>query len=741
MISPVCSEKRRISVYDHSRLTILRQFWLLPVLSLLFFLLCLPLSLQSQLASEMIPPANKEQFYYLYQQDSRPYLLIGTPALGVIFALCLFGFLFRSRACGAYFSLGVCRSRLFWQRFSFGALSLTLGVLVGSASSFIINLLVVGYGSRLLPACLLLTALLLLAALVPYALCVVVCTLCGTLGEGMVYTGLLLAAPHLLAWAAGSLLRMLLPGSPFDASNTPMMPAQWGEGPYLEQLTSHKYVSSLFQQSDAFGPALFAAHPINMLNAVPSKGIPWEPPSPLLLLGWTAVAAGASLLAWRLFLRRPGEWAGTAGRSRLLGTASSILLGLAAFSLPLYLNLPTALRLLMAAAAFAGVWFLTQLAAFRGVKRMKRLWHALPASLGTALVLSVILATGGLGFSSRIPALEDIATAEITYRGNPLFGKIIQGSRIAAIYDMNIVSAASREDVKTVCSLHKSLIDMGRPAVTGKPSMDYGDTAIKETIALWYTLKDGSTMVRVYDHVTLDFLEKLLVLDETQGIRQNIEDTLRQIVSQPMALLPPLAPDESETTPLPYGVQNTLLECLTTDLEEQTLEDRYFPQESALAVLLFDGRYPSKIPLTAAFSRTLTFLKEQGLYPPADSTPSFISATFTLAKDQLRGRGKGFYLEGYSYRTDYSDRRDGEVRILIKELKSLLPTLAPSLRTVYYATRPMVQVELEYQVVEEAVDPMNGKSTGQQKVESRYLVRYIPLDELPADLQQKLMTG
>lgn len=178
---------------------------------LLVFALAIPCTLLDR--SDMGWLGKEAMFY---SQLSAYMLWFLLPAAGLVTAFSLFYFLFRSRAVAAYFSLGISRDALFAVRYLTGA-----GILVGSLlpnmlASLVINVLRIRVDAGFFLRFLYLLAVACLAMLVPYTLAVLVITLCGTLTEAAAHTAVWLCAPHLLGWAAGTFLRVLLPGSPFD---------------------------------------------------------------------------------------------------------------------------------------------------------------------------------------------------------------------------------------------------------------------------------------------------------------------------------------------------------------------------------------------------------------------------------------------------------------------------------------------------------------------------------------------
>ena len=729
MISPASSDKR---VSAHSRRALLRQFWFLPAACVLFFLFFLPVSLFSVFGPDADPVLTTGGIYHLFAQDSQPPLALGPAVMGVVSALLLFGFLFRARSAAAYFSLGVSRTRLFRQRFLFGLLGPAAGVLLGVAASFSINAAALGVCLRLVANSLYLAVMLFAAVLVPYTFCALVCTLCGTLLESVVYTGVLLGAPHLLGLAAGSLCRALLPGSPFDASSSPIASST---GYSFSNDWLPGYTSCLCEQSDVLAPLCSQPNMCPAWAHFPGA----KPPTGLASIGgcpcsgW-GIAVGAALLAWRLFLRRPGELSGFAGRCRALGTGTAVLLGMTAFALLLFANLPVWLLLLLAALAFTLVWGISCLAAFRGLRRIRGSLLSLPISLGALLTASVILAAGGFGFSSRLPAAADVESVEITYRGNVQY---ISAYRVMGSNFVAPLLVESPEDVETVLSLHRELIALGRPTVTGRAGMSYGDTAIAQPIALRYSLKNGKRMIRIYDHITLGLEEKLLALDTTDAFREQLENRVREAVNTSVYLHTDTFVDTyswgetAEELPLEAADRAALADALLADFASQSLDDRYFPDRPAKAVLTFgaslNAHTLTTVLLTDAFSHTIAYLEERVLLPVAPDPVVFEGGTLYYCDPAVLTDAQDLYLQNLRpYIVPYSLKNKAVPTLELDAVQ--VNALLPALRHSFYASRPVVIAELVY---------LAPDSDG--KIQPQHLYRVLPLEDLPDSLREPLM--
>ena len=689
MTSPAFSKR---GILSHAIGSTLRQFRLLPVVFLLVFALAIPCTLLDR--SDMGWLGKEAMFY---SQLSAYMLWFLLPAAGLVTAFSLFYFLFRSRAVAAYFSLGISRDALFAVRYLTGA-----GILVGSLlpnmlASLVINVLRIRVDAGFFLQFLYLLAVACLAMLVPYTLAVLVITLCGTLTEAAAHTAVWLCAPHLLGWAAGTFLRVLLPGSPFDGYGS-VLDAAMDSGRFTAFGAPFGFNTSLFEWSAVFGPLTFFATDLKEARCYSeSIGGPhswpplawWKPGIWLLALG-----AGA-VLAWRLFCRRKGERAGFSGQCVGLTAAAAALAGLYGYGLVLSLPLPAPLLMLIGSVVFALLFCLVCLVAFRGFSRMKRIWAALPAFLGALVLAGGILCTGGFGFSGRVPAPEEVEKVEMNAANDTLFLRWMH-------------TFAGEEDLETVTALHRLLADQGRPTLRYGAAERYEETTMRVPIHIRYTLKDGRTLCRTFDVLKAQTLEKLLELDQTDCIREERVSGTRQMIRDDAASL--VLTDAYFQAPvsleLDFWERAELARCIREDMAAQDIEERYFPESDARMLLLLEAVLEDGlpqgardiIPLTSAYPRTLAYLEQKGLpvetrnpavkrivlhpYDPSTRKAAFGGSVVLLQTKSTMDYNGGYFDRGL---TEESPLQVPEDRI-----EELLPALRSSL----YASRRLYMAQI-----------------------------------------------
>ena len=129
MTSPAYSDRR---VFWHELRLTVRQFWLLPVVGAVYFFLVMNLPVLLILDSYSYSGyANFEMYVQGYDAG----IQYAIPAFAGLVALCVFFFLFQSRAPATYFSLGVRRGTLFGIRYMTGAAFVALPLLLACVGS------------------------------------------------------------------------------------------------------------------------------------------------------------------------------------------------------------------------------------------------------------------------------------------------------------------------------------------------------------------------------------------------------------------------------------------------------------------------------------------------------------------------------------------------------------------------------------------------------------------------------
>ncbi len=769
MTSPACSGKR---VLAHEIRLTLCQFWPLPVLELVYFFLFINLSdIITMVRTIGSPPDETMVGFHMFNQGFTHAIMAGIPLFGFLVALCLFFFLFQPRACDTYFSLGVRRGTLFRIRYFTGAAFLVVPLLLVCLCTLILQRIQIpqfyGIFWRMW---IYVTLLLCVGALAVYTLTVLVFTLCGTMLEGALYTLLAAAAPCLVAWAVGSLLYALLPGSPYNAGFAGFL-----EPPFGSRVIQDGSPISLLVPSRLFSPATFFFHDLFYFQHVYVENGSEDQlrnvsyPSDLnphwgLLIGWAAFIVGAALLAGFLFRRRKAEMAGFAGSSRIFGIGASVLIALCVFAGLQYLPLAVPLRVFLGLLGFAAALFLIGTLAFRGLRWLKKTWVLLPSASAAMLAAAVILATGGFGYSSRVPAVGSIQQASITYRGDPAWIFPIEafGALTSSFY-AETGPFTTEDNLELVTSLHRELAALPRVQEDETARPAYGDTVMKGPVFVKYTLKNGSTLTRRYESLPVRVMEDFLQLDATLTVPQTLIDRLNRALLE--YNLPLIATDpylqQNVTLELSLEERKELLACLAADLKGLTVEEHYFPQNDAKLLLSVNNREndlfysnglgeeyaPYTLPLTPSFPRTLTFLQQEGRYTVPDVpeigevriypfNPAFTTAGTVIGQDLFLRATDFEPVPGYAVCGP-----DGWDKLDMDPIpQELVDDLLPCLRSNYYASREVYFVEL---TVPNTIP--NGEAIGIMgdynptlDAETKVIYKYLPADAVPDSLKAYL---
>ena len=707
------SSKRSVS--SHAVWSTLRQFWLLPAAFGVILLAVIPGWLLEKGSQNHLLEGNAAFF--------TPYGALtawaALPAMGILTALGLFYFLFRSPALCAYFTLGIGRSRLFAIRYFLGACILFVSLLPAMLASLTINLLFTQACWELFRTFLYLLCLSYLAMMVPFTLTAAVVTMCSTLSEAAVYTGIWLSAPHLLGWIAGTFARALLPGSAVDGYGN-VLDAATSSVVFHQSVFFPEYNTSLFEWSVFFGPLTFPAMDIAEKSSVGSYNgvMEWPELGWWKVLVWLLVTAAGALLAWRLFLRRKGEQTGFTGQCRGLVIATALLGGLYGCGLIWGLGLSTPLRLLLGILVYGAVFLLIGIAGFRGIAWIKQRWPSLAVSAGGVLLIGIILATGGLGFSQRIPAVDSIEKAEIGYSGNTELMEMVW-RRNADAFSVRRITYTSPEDLAVITGLHRAMADQGRPVPNGKIAQPYKETAVSIPLDIIYTLKDGRVIRRVYDVNTLETLEQLLKLDKTEAMTACIKERFAEFLqSENEFVLYDGYFQHEQILELEAMERRELVACLEADYQAQSLEDRYFPEKDARMILQFGSYKRATFPLTDAYSRTLDFLEKRGLATQTEQ-PEPESVTLYSYNPAKGNMMSGIYQKynGNGWGIALSSIEDAtSIQLSPEQTAALLPKL----RSAYFASEPLYAVRIEIKDETEEYP--------------RTVLKWLPAKDLPAGI-------
>lgn len=138
------------------------------------------------------------------------------------------------------------------------------------------------------------------------------------------------------------------------------------------------------------------------------------------------------------------------------------------------------------------------------------------AILGSAVVISVLCLTGGLGYENKLPDIENIEKIELQAPYD-LFENTEELIGIADYYDISEpvlrecnIEITDSEDFETVLDIHSVVLADKNQETT-------------EGIKFSYELKNGSTIVRSYRYISKESAEEILRLWNTKAVKEAYE--------------------------------------------------------------------------------------------------------------------------------------------------------------------------------------------------------------------------
>jgi ABC-2 type transport system permease protein len=332
----------------------------------------------------------------------------------------------------------------------------------------------------------------------------------------------------------------------------------------------------------------------------------------LLLIIWLFLAAAVSVLALRAFDRYKAENAGMQGVYPKLINIVTVLLTFTLYGINDGPGNNTRSNLLVI--VLSVVWLFMTFIIIRLIltKSVRKVFNKEGlVLLGYVIALYGVTAlcglTGGFGYSSRQPKLNDIESAEMTYAGAPdfipgngdyypVYTEFFQvphsnPSSYNPIREYSDLVFTSEKDIKIILSLHKELIDAGmgfakKEQIITDPEKD----RVQLRLHVRYNLKNGKTVDRVYYSVPASLAADMLELDETDKIRERASEATALAFGMaergdfPLYITDMFFGNEHK---LAEEDQLRFLSALQKDIDGLQTDEKYFPGRPARAVVRF----------------------------------------------------------------------------------------------------------------------------------------------------------
>lgn len=431
-------------------------------------------------------------------------VLYGMVLCGIVMSFMLFRFMLTKKSVNVYFSMGITRTRLYFNRIIAGVLALLLAVMLPMVTVLLINLASFGASAHLFEVFLYESSLLFVSGLAGFSIATIASTFSGSIVEMALNTAAISVLPTIIAIISRNIKEYLLKG----------YTGMYGGANYLVELTKGRAfspwrfavdldVSKVTSTSSNMSELFLSSPYFDMADKVEKT----VPENKMLDMGlmlpiiiWVIISAVLIALGYLLINKRKAENSNSFGKfyisSAVLGTtaylgASAILLGLCgelyrdqytSFSdkaNPFFHN--AALCLIIAVIALTIVFFVVELIVRRKIKSTVRMWPVFAGLLVLTLFAVGFFASGEFGKYNKAPVKAEVKEVAIDiYDPQSNFATHVLSNKAYLSSDESDIEFAIDQFKKISAS----------KTVDGKDS---------STVTFKFVLKDKSVMLRKFE--------------------------------------------------------------------------------------------------------------------------------------------------------------------------------------------------------------------------------------------------
>lgn len=619
------SQKSSISTFSFTFWSALKGTFVLPLINMIVITLAVPVSCffaiknysndnnydyMTGLKIDEIKKVTDYYKYFIFNEFNaitfNVLIHISVIVLSILLGVMLFRFIASKKTVNVYYSLGITRKNLFVSKYLAGLLMLGVSIIIPFAACLLINISKFGSSPELWSAILYHILGYCALAFTAFSLTAAVFSGVGTIIEGITFSGILMLGPTVAIYGLQFLMSKLVLGSPY--------------GHFYDSPFQYQSNNALATKLSGFNPILFLFNNVTKIGALarenPTDKFVWTPPAYTDVILWFAIAAGLFLLGITVFQKRKAEICGFLGVNKWLNFTVTFLIGFFPLSIAMSSPLPIVTATLIGLAIFTVLYSIVDFALIRNIKEWAKGLYKLPIHLGISLLIIIVFATGLFGFSTRIPKIEDIKSVEmasVTYSGviNPspttYYGYGDEDFLFSVGQSELIDDFRTAGDLKTITELHKILIDAGRlTPIQGNVDIPVTQLIKRPDIRISYQLKNGKTLSRYYDAVSVANLMAFLALDKTDRYNEIITQNLTQpitdkdstnVVSNKMVFqedtstieIIPNTLNVANQIELSPESRKLLLAAINKDLIGQTVEDRFFPKTPSMGAIRFSA--------------------------------------------------------------------------------------------------------------------------------------------------------
>ncbi|MCK5812066.1 MAG: hypothetical protein KAG94_04160 [Clostridiales bacterium] len=683
------------------------------------------------------------------------YILI-VALIGMIQALITFKFLYKRSAVNTYFSIGVNRSMLYKTRVLAGTLSTFISVLVPFIILVLINLvfsssigLVLSYAGFLFIG-------MFVTAIVAYAITTLICSLTYTKAESVTYSILANLFPTLILSGLNGLMSSFLWGNTYGINNSFNYDFHGGLITHYTKLNPLLFFNKYFSNYSSYREWM------SMENLFRAELLFL----PIIML---FIAILIITITRKIFIKRHIENTSIMGSNKVL---ANILIGtvmFAGFSVFMYFTRTGSNPMLVKTATLLGILLTTIIYAsfvfplrVVGKKNLKGL-ILFPINLIVFFLILGIMNLGGLGYTNYIPDIDNIESMEISYRGQPdLVLSMGQSGGVATyLFENNgVFMLTDSEDIELAISLHEKLIKQGW--IDSKlDNENPKDFAIRSMTLVYYNLKNGKRIKRLYPIETLSLFDEMLVLDETTAFNQLFssimdvdEETFKSIIPEKEFSLISVnqftlasgkiyVKDILSTKLHLIGeneeIANEIRQALKVDFLNSSLNEKYFPTEIEKYQLYFFKDYNDELPKDIIPSNS------HQLYPHGKVT-FVVNSTYTNTIEVIEKYYKSESIEIESlyivdnYNNSLANKNYDEVSPFYKTNIMIISDALSTLPEGFIKIDNPEKIKELYDLTRGIYHISDGGYMVYAKLKGEFYVitRYIPRNLLPAELKEQL---
>ena len=619
----------RNSIFRHDLHQVLKSHLGMMIVGVLIFLVLIPFSTAGIPGDSIFDIATTHEqmkFRFIGQSFVIP-VCLALMLYGAVSGFAMFRFVLEKRRTTLYFSLGLSRTKLFLSRFFTGFAGLFLAVVVPMLISYMLNLAALGNYPGMLSCWLFVCVGLLWQASAAYLLGIVACVLAGTLAEALLYYILFSGGMTGVCYGMNQLFLHFVWGNCYGAvsySGTETL------HPGFLEMTSFLNPLLFFWQDAADYSMFYRGLTETKADGFSIRGC----------ILWTVILAVLFVLALTVLKKRKAEQAEMSGQKRMFTVLWMTVPGFVLFCTVWALFADNSRQMAMGLAFFACLLlYLWQAVCMN--RQDRRFRHIRNALIQTAVVLVIaagVCRTANLALQ-KLPDAGDVASASMSYVGNPSYiSRETAGNSTGTYHYMTSdYLYTSKEDIAKVEELHQKLSSLGlQPMQENEKSLS--ETVVPYDIKISYTLKNGRTKEWYYDRASLQLLEDMLCLEESETVKKGIRRVMsgsQESDGQVNWAQKAYAEGEVYLSDIwyahPYRLdfdgesRRELLAALAEDISNQTVSQRYFPDKEALGVLFFTSEGESDLEsfswhlgnavvyVTEEFTNTLAFLEKNGL--------------------------------------------------------------------------------------------------------------------------------